>query len=120
MGAYPWIAIYDCIERRGRIRCPRLSGYRELVVNNPRSTISREAAGILGSVASSEEHVAVRVIGEEDLLALVSVLIAPIGTHVVYGLPGLAAVDVPVDQHHKKSALYLLSLFEPCSQVSVR
>ncbi len=120
VGIRPWISIFDCIERRGKTQCPRLGGYRELVVNNPRSTISHEAVSALESVASSEERVAIRVVGEEDLLALVSVLVAPIGVHVVYGLPGRAAVDIRVDEYHKRSVLYLLSLFEPCNQGSER
>ena len=111
---YPWISIFDCVERRGRTQCPVLSGYRVLVVNNPRSTISREAINVLESAVGSGERVAIRVIGEEDLLALVSVLVAPIGVHVVYGLPGRAAVDVYVDEYHKRSVFHLLSLFESC------
>jgi len=119
-GVYPWISIFDCVERRGRTKCPALGGYMELVVNNPRSTISHEAINVLESVVGSEERVAIRVIGEEDLLALVSILVAPIGVHVVYGLPGRAAVDVHVDEYHKRSVLYLLSLFKPCSRDSER
>ncbi len=119
-GAHPWVSIFDCIERRGKTQCPTLSGYRELVVNNPRSTISREAVSALESVMDGRERVAIRVVGEEDLLALVSVLVAPIGVHVVYGLPGRAAVDIRVDEYHKRSVLYLLSLFEPCGQGSER
>lgn len=111
---YPQIAVYDCIERRGESFCPNLGNYEEVVVRNPRSTISIEAITVLERAARSNKRVAIRVIGEEDLLALIAVLVAPLGGHVVYGLPGLSAVDITVDPVHKRNVLTILSMFRKC------
>jgi len=113
-GVYPQIAVYDCAERREESACPELSGYREVVVRNPRSTISLEAVAALERAAKDERRTAIRVVGEEDLLALVAVIVAPLGGHVVYGLPGLSAVDIVVDPVHKRKVLTILSMFREC------
>jgi uncharacterized protein (UPF0218 family) len=49
--------------------------------------------------------------GEEDLLAIPVILNAPLGTRVVYGLPGKGAILIAVDRKIKASFEDILSRF---------
>jgi hypothetical protein len=52
--------------------------------------------------------VVVRVRGEEDLLALVAIIEAPIGSLVIYSQPRMGVVLVDVDEQAKQNALSIL------------
>ncbi|BEP18625.1 hypothetical protein PYJP_19770 [Pyrofollis japonicus] len=112
-GITPWVAIYDCVERRQKRSCPKIASHREVAVENPRSTLTLGALKAIEE-ALREGNTSIRVIGEEDLLALPAALYAPIGAYIVYGMPGLAAVLIKVDYEHKRSAANLLRFFLPC------
>jgi uncharacterized protein (UPF0218 family) len=110
-GVEPWVAVFDCAERRSPSRCPSLPGYRVVETRNPRSTITWEAVEAL-RLAMREGHVAVRVDGEEDLLALPAALLAPQNSYIVYGLPAERAAAVArADRCYKLFVERLLSLF---------
>jgi uncharacterized protein (UPF0218 family) len=114
-GVVPDVAIYDYKEERmpvpaevrralGSLPLARLS------LGNPAGTIQAAAWKVIGEALV--EGGKIEVDGEEDLLALPCIALAPMGSVVVYGQPGQGAVIVNVDANAKKRAEKLLSGFE--------
>lgn len=75
---------------------------RVLRLVNPAGTITEESWRAIGEAIRSEGPVKVLVEGEEDLLTIVAVLLAPEGSIVVYGQPGEGAVVIRVDESSKE------------------
>jgi len=80
-----------------------LEAFGELVMEvvNPPAMITREAWLAVSEAFKSKKRVRLDIRGEEDLLSLVCVALAPLGTTVVYGMPGKGAVVVLVDSREK-------------------
>ncbi len=74
---------------------------RVVRLKNAAATISSEAWTVLSEAFKSEERVRVEVQGEEDLLALVCIALAPETAAVLYGMPGQGVVVVRADQAAK-------------------
>lgn len=111
---YPWLAIFDCREKRIERDCPQLPHiYEKINVYNPRSTISLEAVRAIRD-GIKRGGIAVVVDGEEDLLALPAIMYADESMLVIYGMPNLSAVLVRVGYYEKKIASSILEMFEPC------
>jgi cytidyltransferase-like protein len=74
--------------------------------HNGRGMISKNAVKVckkaIGSFFKTGINQTVKIIGEEDLLALPSTLIAPLGSILVYGRPMEGAVVVDVTEEKKK------------------
>ncbi len=105
---YPRLAIVDCREKRVTTACPEPpSGYKVLRTWNPPATITSEAISVL-SEALRVEKAFIVVDGEEDLLVLPLVLLAPIDSIVAYGQPGQGIVLVHVNRRTKQVAYSLL------------
>lgn len=83
-----------------------------LRLNNPAATITPEAWAVLSEAFKSEERVRVEVRGEEDLLALVCIALAPETAAVLYGMPSQGVVVVKADQAAKARVLELLRRME--------
>ncbi|HKZ90201.1 MAG TPA: GTP-dependent dephospho-CoA kinase family protein [Thermoplasmata archaeon] len=81
------------------------------VANGP-GTISSGAWTALSEAFKSKERVRVEVRGEEDLLALVCIALAPESAAVLYGLPGRGVVVVKADRASKSRVLDLLRRME--------
>jgi uncharacterized protein (UPF0218 family) len=77
-------------------------------VENPRGTITEEAAAAVRKALEGAEEVHLVVDGEEDLLTLVAVLHAPVGAFVVYGQPREGVVVVRVTSEKKAEAAAFL------------
>ena len=113
-GMVPRVCIFD--ERT--LREPThesidLSKFNKVIeVMNPRGTISEDTLNKLRHIAKINEHTAVRVIGEEDLVALAALIVADINSYITYGLPKKGAVLIPVTSNNKKVAKDLLKRFE--------
>ena len=71
-----------------------------------------EAWPILSEAFKSEERVRIEVQGEEDLLALVCIALAPETAAVLYGMPGQGVVVVRADRASKVRTLELLRRME--------
>jgi len=71
-------------------------------VNNPPGMITREAWLAVSEAFKSKKRVRLDILGEEDLLALVCVALAPLGSVVMYGMPGKGAAVVHVDRNEKR------------------
>jgi len=76
---------------------------------NPAGTISGEAWRVIDEAINSEGPVKVLVDGEEDLLTIVAVLLAPENSIVVYGQPGEGAVVIDVDEGAKERIYKIIS-----------
>ena len=81
-------------------------------VTNPAGTITPDAWRIVSEAFKSKERVRVEVRGEEDLLALVCIALAPSSAAVLYGLPSQGVVVVRPDEAAKSRALDVLRRME--------
>lgn len=110
----PKICVFD--ERTLRkisYRSINIAKFNKVIeVLNPRSTISEDTLNKLKEVTKTKGNVAIRVIGEEDLIALAALIVANINSYVLYGLPGEGVVLIPVTINNKKVARRLLEKFE--------
>ena len=104
-GVVPQIAVVDF--KTKRIEEPRwhmkLKGVGDwvIVLDNPPGVIKRDAWSKISEAFKSRERVRLEVRGEEDLLALVCIALAPEGAVVAYGQPDEGAVIVRVDRAAK-------------------
>jgi hypothetical protein len=74
--------------------------------NDPGSIGSQAWAAVEEAIESGDAMVIIE--GEEDLLTLVAMAVAPLGSFVIYGQPGEGLVIVDVDSSARKSACALL------------
>jgi len=77
-------------------------------VTNPAGTITPDAWRVVSEAFKSKERVRVEVRGEEDLLALVCIALAPSSAAVLYGLPTQGVVVVRADEAAKSRVLDVL------------
>ena len=85
---------------------------RVVRLKNPAATIAADAWPILSEAFKSEERVRVEVQGEEDLLALVCIALAPETAAVLYGMPGQGVVVVRAEPAAKSRVLDILRRME--------
>ncbi len=85
---------------------------RVMRLKNPAATVAADAWRVLSEAFKSEERVRVEVQGEEDLLALVCIALAPETGAVLYGMPGQGVVVVRSDRPAKSRVLDILRRME--------
>ena len=110
-GVRPRIIIFDEKTHREKlIRFPEklLAGYELKMVKNPPGTLSEEAYTELKRLISISGEFALKISGEEDLLGLPIIELAPVGSLVFYGQPNKGIVAVHVDPETKGIARSLL------------
>lgn len=104
----PDLRVFDCkVERKGVKPLTAKPTFRCV---NPAGTITRQAWRCLEK-AFKKKRSTVFVKGEEDLLTLPAVLLAPLGAVVAYGQPHKGLVLVKVTRQKKKQAARLLARF---------
>ncbi len=109
MGLLPRTAIFDGKTQRSKwVELNAPNGVVETV--NPPGRICLEAAKVVKKAV--EEGKWVKVVGEEDLLAIPALLAAEDGWYLLYGQPGAGVVVVEVNEHTKKHFAELLSACE--------
>ncbi|MCJ7632059.1 DUF359 domain-containing protein [Candidatus Bathyarchaeota archaeon] len=86
----------------------KISGLNELVVRNPAGEVTEEAYEMLKRVLREEKSTVIRVEGEEDLLTLPLILLAPIGSIIAYGQPHVGLVVIRVTPALRNEARLLL------------
>ncbi len=86
----------------------KISGLKELVVSNPAGEVTEEAYETLKLVLKEEKSTVIRVEGEEDLLTLPIILLAPIGSIIVYGQPYVGLVIIRVTPASRNEAILML------------
>lgn len=85
---------------------------KSFILTNPAGTITSEAWRVIGEAINSRGLVKVLVDGEEDLLTIVAVLLAPENSMVIYGQPGEGVVVIKVDDKSKRRMLEILGRME--------
>lgn len=108
-GLKPNISIYDLKTKRQKISEKSVLKNlpnSKIILENDQGTISSKTAiaiyGYLQKTVESQEKMGIEIIGEEDLLALPSILMAPLGAIVVYGIRGEGMVIVNVTEDLKR------------------
>jgi uncharacterized protein (UPF0218 family) len=109
LGITPDVAIVDGNIERKPIERIVLQGARELVCPNRPGTINRAAYKTVERALKMRGPVIVRVEGEEDLLGLVVMAEAPLGSLMLYGQPGEGVVAVLIDEKANKLGRSLIA-----------
>ena len=112
-GIRPFLSIYDGItERREMTEFATLVEDEEKdEVVNPAGRITRELVeSIHGRIEGTGGLI--KVIGEEDLALIPAVLLAPMGTDIVYGWPGRCMMRITTDEGIRSKMEHLVSKME--------
>jgi GTP-dependent dephospho-CoA kinase len=103
-GIKPQICIYDGRTKRKKIAVPdSIKKYdaKAVSVKNPSGQITGEAFQALTDAFATGGKTKILVSGEEDLLTLAAISMAPIGAYVIYGQPDEGVVLVEVNANTK-------------------
>jgi len=101
------VMIIDNKEKRAQTKPFDAHATRIFRVRNDPGTIGSEAWAAVEEAVESGDAIMI-VDGEEDLLTLVAMAVAPLGSFVVYGQPDEGLVMVEVDDSAKKRACFFL------------
>jgi uncharacterized protein (UPF0218 family) len=94
IGRTPDVQIVDGVERRSRRELPNVPYARLVKVKNPAGMLTGAAiTGVRGAFLG-RKPVRVQVDGEEDLIAMLAIAMAPVSAVVFYGQPGVGVVAV--------------------------
>ena len=107
-GRVPDVQIVDALERRVRREPPDVPYSRLVKVKNPAGTITRDAIAGMLKAFEGKKPVRVLVDGEEDLMAMLAIVMAPQHSVVFYGQPGVGIVAVEVDALSKSRSRVIL------------
>jgi hypothetical protein len=111
-GITPKVCVYDNrIERRSvpvSERITKLSADR-IMIKNPPGSLNEEVFGILKKAVTGKRNIKIEVDGEEDLVAVAAMDVAPIGAVVLYGQPGEGVVCVRIDKKTKEMIKRIIS-----------
>jgi phosphopantetheine adenylyltransferase/uncharacterized protein (UPF0218 family) len=117
-GATPTLSIIDGMTRRKALNVRKLQIIKQIdcqYAPNKKGSIQKEAVDALYMLLISGHSEAAKQLfikGEEDLLTLVAVLFAPLGSHVWYGQQGLGAIDIHVTEKMKSMVYNLIKQFK--------
>lgn len=101
------LMIIDNLEKRARAKTYAFKPKKKIRTKNPAGTIEAEACETIQRAILGEGDL-IEVEGEEDLLAIVAVKSAPLGSLVVYGQPYEGIVLVRVSEAKKAEAQAIL------------
>lgn len=101
LGRVPDVQVVDSKENRKERPPPDVAYSRKILVKNPPGTITEDAIGGIREAFRGRKPVRVAVDGEEDLLAIPVIALAPISALVIYGQPGEGIVTVRADAESK-------------------
>ncbi|MBI3859909.1 MAG: DUF359 domain-containing protein [Thaumarchaeota archaeon] len=106
-GRVPDVQVVDGRENRRDRMLPEVQFSRLVRVSNPAGTITQEAIEGLKEAFTGSKPVRVLVAGEEDLLAILAIALAPLSALLLYGQPheGIVAVKVGSDTKSRNRAL---------------
>lgn len=111
VGISPDICVCDGKTRRISFGIhPSVKGLaaHEVRIKNPAGRITPAAFTALGEAVSSGKRTKILVSGEEDLMTLAAIKLAPAGAVVLYGQPDVGAVMVEVNDKTKKDVEKIL------------
>jgi uncharacterized protein (UPF0218 family) len=101
LGRVPDVQIVDGLENRKRRDPPDVPYVRSVRVKNPAGTLTDEAMEGVRKAFGGEKPARVLVDGEEDLMTILAVALAPPSAVVFYGQPGEGVVAVRADARAK-------------------
>lgn len=108
------IMVIDNRSRRQDISSSKKKSKNAL--SNPPGTIKSDVVKVLSDlIHSGESHpqsATLTIRGEEDLLALPAILLAPLGSLVVYGQAGMGIIITPVTEQKKEQIAGIIRQFE--------
>lgn len=113
----PYIIIYDRkIKRRQavpeKIKIITALKINEIKAKNPPGTITEEAENAVKQALSLNEKTKIYIDGEEDLLVIPAIMLAPIDTLVYYGQPDEGIVQLKVTQQLKNKMKKIVEQME--------
>ena len=94
MGRTPDVQVVDGVERRVVRAVPTVPYARLIRVKNPAGMITEEAITGMKKAFLGKKPVRVHVEGEEDLMAMLAIAMAPVSAIVFYGQPETGVVAV--------------------------
>jgi GTP-dependent dephospho-CoA kinase len=107
-GRTPEVQIVDSMENRKPRLPPEVSFVANYVAENPPATITEAAMKAIKGAFDGPKPARVLVVGEEDLLAIPAIVMAPDSASVFYGQPGQGIVLVKADRAAKERSKALL------------
>jgi uncharacterized protein (UPF0218 family) len=112
MGRPPDVQIVDSMEDRKPRRPPDVPYASTSNAKNPAGGITVDAVERIREAFKAKKPARVLVEGEEDLLAIPAILLAPLSASIFYGQPGQGIVQVKVDEASKARSRALLKRME--------
>jgi GTP-dependent dephospho-CoA kinase len=109
LGRIPDVQVIDSVENRKARLPPDVPYARRISVENPPGTITEDAIGGIREAFRGKKPVRVAVKGEEDLLAIAVIALAPVSALIFYGQPGEGIVAVRADAESKSRNRALLA-----------
>ena len=104
LGRTPDVQVVDEVERRVRRQAPDVPYVRLFMALNPAGSITFDAVVAIERALAGDKPARVLIQGEEDLLAIPAIVLAPEGSSLFYGQPGQGVVMVTVDARARASA----------------
>ena len=101
VGRTPDVQVVDGVERRGRRDLPEVHYARLVKVKNPAGMLTLGTIGGMRKAFEGKKPVRVLVEGEEDLVAILAIAMAPASAVVFYGQPKVGVVTVKVDRRSR-------------------
>ena len=106
------IFVIDNKIMRKPIENTSIKGRKIINACNPPGMITSEAWDVVKRGVEDSVNISIIIDGEEDLLTLPIIKLAPIGTVVVYGQPNMGLVIVRVTNKKKEEIEYLIDRME--------
>lgn len=97
MGRTPDVQVVDGVERRVVRAVPTVPYARLIKVKNPAGMLTEDAIAGMKKAFLGKKPVRVQVEGEEDLMAILAIAMAPVSAMVFYGQPRVGVVAVKAD-----------------------
>lgn len=114
-GNIPDIGIVDYKTRRGSVDW-KYEGFDLLLkVKNPAGTITEDLMSTIEIAIKSTSKgwkVLIEVDGEEDLASIPAIILSPIDSMVIYGIPDVGACHIRVDEEIKERARNVMRCME--------
>ena len=108
LGRVPDVQIVDSKENRMPRTPPDVSFVSGFEAKNPPGGIASSSVESIREALAAKKPARVLIDGEEDLLAIPAIILAPMGASLFYGQPGQGVVQVSVDSAAKKRSRALL------------
>ncbi len=105
----PEVQVVDGVERRQKRELPEVPFARLIKVKNPAGSVTASAIDGMKRAFTGRKPVRVQVEGEEDLMAMLAIAMAPIAALVFYGQPGVGVVAVKANAVSKSRNRALLA-----------